>query len=108
MLFTGIPFPLGARYYPGLAGQLLTCGSKPSKLTGILDLIIIFDDDLFKDIGCGLLQRTQNTAQRFRFIPPEIGLWLGSILPCLFWFLWDLDSFVRCPSFQEVIKRVPR
>lgn len=57
MLFTCIPFSLGARYYLELAGQLLTCALEPSKLTGIVDFITIFADNLLKGTGCGLLWR---------------------------------------------------
>lgn len=49
VLFTCIPFPLGATYYLELVGQPLTCALEPSKVTGIVDSIIIFEDDLFKD-----------------------------------------------------------
>lgn len=51
VLFTCIPFPLGAWYYPELSGQLLTCALEPGKLTRIAELIIVSADDSLKGTG---------------------------------------------------------
>lgn len=74
----------------------MTCALEPNNLTRIVELIIVFVDDSFKDRGCGFNNmETSKHRPRFPSPPhphcPETGPWvrLRFIMP-LFWFLWDL------------------
>lgn len=52
----------------------MTRALEPSRWTGIAELIIVFVDDLFTDIGCGLFWRAINIAQDFSPAPRDRAL----------------------------------